>query len=419
MKKILTVAIFMIVIFLTVRGNGPVGHTPEGTGPEQDKYKEISGIIKKGETLFDIFKKYGLHAGEFFKIRKASADIHRLGELYPGQPYRIIVDGNNRINTLIYWMDDDSVLNITRTGSGFCAEKKAIEYEKRILHRGGVIEDNLIASMGNNRENLMLAFQLSDILAWDVDFASDLRRGDVFKVIVEGLYHDGEFRKYGNILSAEFINDGTVYRAYRFGHGDKADYYDDRGKSLKKIFLKAPLSFRRISSGFSPGRLHPILKIFRPHHGVDYAAPAGTPVSVSGDGTVVFSGCRGGYGNLVVVRHRNGYRTYYGHLSRIGSGIVKGEHVEQGRVVGYVGATGLATGPHLHYEMRIHNEAVNPLTANLPRGGVLPKRSMAEFGRLRDGMAARLASITPAVLVAAGKGPAEPGKTADAGAYRP
>ena len=180
-----------------------------------------------------------------------------------------------------------------RYENGFKAEKIEVEYEKRMGQIGGVLKDSLIASIGEGRERTSLALNISDIFAWDIDFTTDLRNGDTFKVMVEELYKDNEFKKYGNIVAVEFINNGKEYRAYRFEHNGKTGYYDDEGKALKRAFLKAPLSFRRISSGFSKNRLHPILKRYRPHHGIDYAAPQGTPVSTVGDGTVTFSGYQG------------------------------------------------------------------------------------------------------------------------------
>jgi len=186
----------------------------------------------------------------------------------------------------------------------------------------------------------MLALQLSDIFAWDIDFTTDIRNSDSFKVIAEGLYLNGEFKKYGDILSAEFTNNGETYRAYRFELNGKIDYYDAEGKSMRRAFLKAPLSYRRISSGFSRSRFHPILRIYRPSHGVDFAAPTGTPVSVVGDGTVNFAGYKGGYGNIVIIRHPNGWKTYYAHLSRFGKGIRKAVKIKQGQIIGYVGSTG-------------------------------------------------------------------------------
>jgi murein DD-endopeptidase MepM/ murein hydrolase activator NlpD len=403
MKKVLFVAILIIIPLLVIRYNFSVVNRSEEVTSEEGKYKKIQGTIKKGETLFDIFKKYGLGIGELFKLREASADIHRLRELYPGQPYKIIVDNNNHINSFAYWIDDDFILNIKRVDSEFCAEKVAIKYEKRIQHIGGVIRDNLISSVGEGRENLILALQLSDIFAWDVDFTTDLRNDDTFKIVVEGFYLDGDFKKYGDILSAEFINNSETYHAYRFEDDGKVEYYDADGKSLRRAFLKAPLSFRRISSGFSQKRFHPILKIYRPHLGVDYAASAGTPVSAVGDGRVVFAGYKGQNGNIVVIRHFNGYRTFYGHLSTIVKGIRKGVKVKQGQVIGYVGATGLATGPHLDYRIKVNNRFVNPLTLKLPRGSSVPKKLRSEFRDFKNKMDMRLVSITPSVFAFAEK----------------
>jgi murein DD-endopeptidase MepM/ murein hydrolase activator NlpD len=359
----------------------------------QENCRKICGTIQKGESLFDIFKRYKLNLEEFLNLKEASADIHSLKELYPGHSYKIIVDDKNQINSFKYWIDEDNILDIKRTESGFCANKVCIEYEKRIQHIGGLIKDNLISSMGEGIENVKLALLLSDVFAWDIDFNTDLRDGDKYKIVVEGLYLNGEFRKYGNILSAEFNNNGNVFHAYRFENNGKPDYYDADGNSLRKAFLKAPLNFRRISSYFSKRRFHPIFKIYRPHHGIDYAAPTGTPVSSVGEGRIVFSGYKGQYGKLVVIRHPKGFKTYYGHLSRIKKNIRSGLQVEQGQVIGFVGATGLATGPHLHYEMRSYNRPVNPLTVKIPRGKSIPKTLFSEFINYKNNMDKQLASI--------------------------
>jgi murein DD-endopeptidase MepM/ murein hydrolase activator NlpD len=404
MRKIYIFIILLAVAFLIMKSNFNIIERTQDTKSAETKYREIAGRIRKGETLFDIFKKYRLDFEDFFKMREASASIHRLKELYPGQPYKILVTDDNQIDSLVYWIDDDYILNITRTESGFLAEKVAVEYEKRIMHIGGTIKDNLISSVGEDRENLMLALQLSDIFAWDIDFTTDLRNDDTFKIIVEGRYLNGEFKKYGEILSAEFSNNGAIYHAYRFEYNGKVDYYDDSGKSLRRAFLKAPLSFRRISSGFSRKRYHPILKIYRPHLGVDYAASTGTPVSAIGDGRVIFAGYKGQNGNIVAIRHFNGYRTFYGHLSKIVKGIRKGVKVKQGQVIGYVGATGLATGPHLDYRIKVNNRFVNPLTLKLPRGSSVPKKLRSEFRDFKNKMDTRLASITPSVFAFAEKG---------------
>jgi murein DD-endopeptidase MepM/ murein hydrolase activator NlpD len=379
--------------FLIVRGNLNISNEQTASLPVRQDCKVICGTVKRGETLFDIFKKYGLDIAELFRIKEASADIHKLKELYPGHSYKIVIDKNKTLNSFIYWIDDDNILHVTRNGSEFSAEKVGIEYETRILRIGGFVKNNLVASIGEGRENLMLALQLSDILSWDMDFNTDLQDGDTFRVIVEGYYLNDEFKKFGNVLAAEFVNNGERYQAYRFQKDGQTDYYDYAGRSLKKAFLKTPLSFRRISSAFSNRRFHPILKIYRPHHGLDYAASTGTPVSAVGEGKVRFAGYKGDFGKLVVIRHPNNLETYYGHLAKIHNDVKKDGKIRQGQVIGYVGSTGLATGPHLHYEVRVHNKPVNPVTLKLCRNKAVPNELMAEFGSLRDKMDDSLASI--------------------------
>jgi murein DD-endopeptidase MepM/ murein hydrolase activator NlpD len=390
MRNILIVFSITVAVFLVI-------HSHSGKNEKMreldNNCREICGTVQEGETFFDIFKKYRLDITDLFKLKEAAADVHRLSTLRPGNEYRIILDDQNgSINSITYRIDDDYILALKRAETGFMAEKVCIEYEKRIEQVGGAIKENLISSIGEGREKIMLALRLSDIFAWDIDFSSDLRKDDTFRIIVEGLYLDGEFRKYGNILAAEFMNDGRLFRAYRFNHDGKADYYDADGKALKKAFLKAPLNFRRISSHFSYKRFHPILRTYRPHQGLDYAAPSGTPVSSVGDGRIVFAGYKESYGMFVEIKHPNGYKTCYGHLSKIKSGIRRGKTVEQGQLIGYVGATGLATGPHLHYEIKVGNKPVNPLIAQMPNGISVPETLLPQFAKLREMMDKRIAS---------------------------
>ncbi len=396
MKRIPLIAALIITVYLAIAVHYFFDTETAAPPPvPYQTFREIAGQIQKGETLFEVFKKYNLDIGELSKMRLASAGVHQLKELMPGRSYRIILDNAERIDSFIYGIDDDSVLNIRRTDGGYQAVKIPIPYEKRTLRLGGTIKGNLIASLEGGAENLLLALKLSDIFAWDIDFNTDLRNHDSFKIVVEGLFLDGTFKRYGNILAAEFTNDGTVYSAYAFEQNGKVAYYDEVGTPLKKAFLKAPLSFRYVSSNFSKARLHPIRKIYRPHHGLDYAAATGTPVSAVGDGTVLFAGRQGGYGNLIILRHRNGTKTYYGHLSKFNKGVRSGQQVDQGRVIGYVGATGLATGPHLHYEVRINDKAVNPTLIKAEPGKPIPGEMLVAFRQLRERMDPLLASIKP------------------------
>ncbi|MGB5197977.1 MAG: peptidoglycan DD-metalloendopeptidase family protein [Candidatus Deferrimicrobium sp.] len=384
-----------------VRDTGPESGSVD---PGRDRLREIVDTVRKGETVSRIFEKHHLDIGELFRMRQASAGIHPLRDISVGRPYTITLDPDNNVLSLAYHIDDDEILRVVRSEPGYRAEKVAIEYERRIGTLDGVIRSNLISSLPEGGQSALLAIQLSDIFSWDVDFNTDFRKGDTLRVLVEERWLDGEFRNFGDILAAELSVDGHRYRAYRFDTGSRPDYFDDEGKSLRKAFLKAPLSYRRISSGFTKRRMHPILKIARPHFGVDYAAPAGTPVSTVGDGTVIFAGYKGPNGNLVIVRHPNGYTTFYGHLARIAKGIRRRAEVRQGDVIGTVGATGLATGPHLDFRIRRHGTFLNLLTVNLPRGGAIPPDRMADFRGVREEFARTLAAISP-TLRARGESP--------------
>ncbi len=212
-----------------------------------------------------------------------------------------------------------------------------------------------------------IAIQIADIFSTDIDFHRDLRRGDRFTVVYETFHDQGEWLRTGRVLAAEFVNNDKVYQAVWFQYGEnEGGYYTLEGKNIRKAFLRSPLEFSRITSGFTTARFHPVLQEWRAHRGIDYGAPTGARVKATGDGVVEFAGRQGGYGNLVVLRHQSQYTTWYGHLSGMAKGLRKGARVAQGEVIGYVGSTGLATGPHLHYEFRISNVHQNPLRVVLP-----------------------------------------------------
>jgi len=387
-KKIYLVALTLLIILSLSAKAVRLFHIDASQKPRivQTKLRDIQGKVMKGETLLAIFLKHGLDIDDLYAIRDAAAGIYPLRNIHIGQPYTVKVEGQNRISSFIYQINRDSVLNIRKTETSFEAEKESIPYEKRLLSLSGNIEGNLISSIGTDHEHLLLALQLSDVFAWNIDFAVDLKKNDSYRIIVEGLFLDGEFKRYGNIVAAEFVNNGESFKAYRFEHGGKADYYDEGGKSLRRVFLKAPLNFRRISSYFSGKRLHPILKISRAHNGIDYVAGAGTPVSAIGDGKVIHAGWKGAYGKMVIIRHPNGWQTYYGHLSAIPPQIKTGGSVEQGQIIGNVGSTGLSTGPHLHYEFRIDDKPVNPLKVKMPEGWPIPGAELAVFRTFREQM---------------------------------
>jgi murein DD-endopeptidase MepM/ murein hydrolase activator NlpD len=386
-------AVLLVGVYINP-GPSKVESPPENPEKPAGTTREIKDVVKSGETMFDIFQSHGLDLSALLLLQEASAKIHRLRDISTGQPYRIELDRDNTVLSLTYQITDDSLLSISRSDPGYRAEKIVIPYERKDRKLGGIIENNLYDALGNDGKSSLLAYALADIFSWDIDFTADLRKGDTFKLVVEELWRDGRFQRYGNILAAEFVNDGKTHRAFRFeGKDGHAGYYDEKGKSLQRSFLKAPLSYRRISSRFSYSRRHPILKIRRPHLGVDYVAPRGTPVSALGDGTVRFAGYKGANGNLVIIRHPKGFTTYYGHLHKIRRGIRRGARVAQGDIIGYVGSTGRATGPHLDFRMKKENRFINPLRVNVPRSAGIPKDLFAEYSAIRRERGLELASI--------------------------
>ncbi len=257
---IASIAAVLLIGYLAISPHSLEKAVPSSMEPAPESPQEIRDTVKPGETMSSIFHRHGLDANELFPLRKASADIHRLKMIVPGHPYEIRLDNDNSVLSFTYQIDDEALLRVTRDDPGFRAEKIDIPYEKRIGKVGGVIESNLYDSLGNGENPVQLAYLLSDIFSWDIDFTTDLRKGDTFRVIVEEYWLDGRFKRLGPILAAEFVNDGNTYRAYRYeGPDGYTGYYDEEGKSLQRSFLKAPLSYRRISSGFSYSRRHPIL----------------------------------------------------------------------------------------------------------------------------------------------------------------
>jgi murein DD-endopeptidase MepM/ murein hydrolase activator NlpD len=260
----------------------------------------------------------------------------------------------------------------------------------------------------------MVALKLANVFAWDIDFVLDIREGDRFTAVYEQVYQDGKYLRDGEILAAEFVNNGKVYRAVRFvSDSGNVGYYAPNGLAMRKAFLRAPVEFTRVSSAFNPHRHHPILNLIRGHMGTDYAAPTGTPVHAAGDGHVSFAGQRGGYGNAIILAHGANISTLYGHMSRFARSIHVGTRVQQGDVIGYVGMTGLATGPHLHYEYLVGGVHRNPQTVQLP--GAEPLRAQ-ELQRFRAAAAPLIAALSPpqpeaAPVAVAGTVPGAPAGT--------
>jgi len=366
----------------------------------------LTGAVQPRETLEVIFNKLKLDKKDLSGILSSSKGVHNLSMISIGSLYSFEVDKEKKkVQKMHLGIDDISFLDITRDSEGFVSRKVTLPVTIKTGSLYINITDNLSNAMpSTHKEYHKLALKLSDIYAWDIDFSSDIRSGDSVKIIVEELWVGEVFKGYGEILAAEFMNNGTVYTAYKFKTDGYVDYYDSKGKSLKKALLRSPLKFKYISSRFSKRRFHPKLRVYRPHLGVDYAAPTGTPVSSAGSGKVLFAGYKGQNGKMVRIKHRGGYITYYGHLSRIPKKIRKGVKVSQGDIIGYVGSTGLATGPHLDYRIKFNGRFVNPLKIKLPRGTSVPKKLMASFRKVVDSFESRLASIAQPKMAFRDKG---------------
>jgi murein DD-endopeptidase MepM/ murein hydrolase activator NlpD len=348
-------------------------------------------IVRPGQTLSDIFASEGLGFSDAMAIANLGGDASQLKTLRPGEKISLRKTDDDELDELNYEVDDTHTLQVRRSDSGFDAVTIEAEIERRPTQLTGTITSSLFAAAQKAGLSNRLVMEMADIFGYDIDFALDLRDGDRFSVVYDQLYKDGKKLKDGDIVAAEFINQGHTYRAMRYVDADgNATYYTPDGNSLRKAFIRTPVAFTRISSGFTTGRRHPILNVIRAHKGVDYAAPIGTPVKATGDGIIDFAGVKHGYGNVVVIRHGRKYSTLYGHLSRFRKGLKVGAHVRQGQVIAYVGMTGLATGPHLHYEFRINGVHQNPVTVALPRANPLPRSVVASWRAANADVLARL-----------------------------
>ncbi|MBN2809152.1 MAG: peptidoglycan DD-metalloendopeptidase family protein [Deltaproteobacteria bacterium] len=366
-----------------IRPSPPPTTCAEGESPPRPEEKktvaeELCGVIKRGDTLSSLLGEY-FNAHNLWRLAQDCEKIFPVRGLCVGQPYTLKLE-NGSFKCFIYEIDAEEQLLIGYANDRFAISKEAIAYQVERHVVVGTIEESLFQTVAQLGEGTDLACRLADIFAWDIDFARDLRQHDSFRVLVEKRYRDGVFAGYGALLAAEFVNQGDSYRAVAFPvDGEPAAFYDSNGRSLKKTFLKAPLAYSRISSGYSNRRLHPVLNVWRPHRAVDYAAPAGTPVMAVAGGVVVQRSYDKSNGNKVRLRHPNHYETSYIHLSRFACGIRVGSKVSQGQVIGYVGATGLATGPHLDFRAFKNGRPINPLKIERIPSSPLTEPYLSEF----------------------------------------
>lgn len=358
----------------TERAQGAEAALPE---PAQQG-TELALVVERGDSLEQLFRRNGLDLSDLAAIVALPDAGTSLKLLKPGDEIRIRHDDGD-VLALTRELDAIDLLSVTREDGEYTAEtiKREVDVETTTAH--GVIETSLFEAAADAGMADQLTMSMAGIFQWDIDFILDVRRGDEFTVVYEELWRDGEKLRNGRIIAAEFVNRGRAVRAARYETPDgRGDYYTPEGRSVRKAFIRAPVSFTRVSANFNPNRRHPILNTIRAHRGVDYAAPTGTPVKAAGDGTVEARGTNGGYGNRVVLRHGGNITTLYAHLSRYGNHGV-GSRVEQGDIIGYVGQSGLATGPHLHYEYRVNGTHRNPRTVSLPPADPVPAEHVADF----------------------------------------
>ncbi len=335
--------------------------------------------IQRGDTVASLLARLQVDDSAAAKFLRENRQAKALYQLAPGRTVRVTTRADGKLVSLRY-LTGLNLLAVDRNDNAFTVAEEPAQLEARVLMKSAEIRSSLFGATDAAGLPDAVATQIADMFSTDIDFHRDLRKGDRFSVVYEVLYHRGEAVKTGRVLAAEFINQGKAYQAVYFNYAEnQGAYYTPDGRNLRKQFLRSPLEFSRVTSGFTLARFHPVLQTWRAHKGIDYGAPSGTRVKAAGDGTVEFAGRQGGYGNLVVLRHQSKYTTWYGHLSGFAKGMSKGKRVAQGEVIAFVGATGLATGPHLHYEFRINDVHQNPLRVAMPEAPPITLEQKPKF----------------------------------------
>ena len=357
----------------------PVAPVQATTEPVDDRWQTVK--IESGDTLASIFNAAGLSASTTHKVANLNEQTSRLTRIRPGESISLLLDDEQNLVSLKYQPDLTRTLVIKTDPEGkLSSELQHHPLDAVPVYRAGIIKSSLFEAAADSNISENIIMELAGIFGWDIDFSLDIREGDEFGIVYNELYKDGDKIRDGDILAAEFVNRGKLYRAVRYTNpkGD-TDYYSPDGKSMRKAFLRSPVEFSRISSRFTSKRWHPVLSRWRSHKGVDYAAPRGTPVRASGDGKISFRGTKGGYGKTIFIQHGSTYTSVYAHLNGYARGATNGKRVKQGQIIGYVGSTGLASGPHLHYEFRVNGAHRNPLTVKLPDAEPIDKAYASHF----------------------------------------
>ena len=352
-------------------------------------HREVT--VARGDTLSTLFAKVGLPANAVHELLASNKQAKQFSQLKHGQVLQFELDKDGQLASLHTKVSNLERIRLTRGDKGYSFEREISKPVVRTAYVHGTIKSSLSASAQRAGMSHSLTMDMARVFGYDIDFAQDIRQGDEFDVVYEQKVMDGKVVGTGNILSARFTNRGKTYTAVRYTNKQgNTNYYTADGNSMRKAFIRTPVDFARISSRFSNGRKHPILNKIRAHKGVDYAAPRGTPIKAAGDGKVLLAGRRGGYGNTVIIQHGNTYKTLYGHMQGFAKGVKTGGTVKQGQIIGYIGTTGLSTGPHLHYEFQVNGVHVDPLGQKLPMADPIAKAERQRFLQLSKPMIARM-----------------------------
>ncbi|OGV76485.1 MAG: peptidase M23 [Methylotenera sp. RIFCSPLOWO2_02_FULL_45_14] len=348
--------------------------------------------VRRDDTLNSMLSRLNIRnreAIEFIRTDEMASEIAK--SLIPGRQIEAETDSEGNLVSFEYQVKADQFIMVSQSADGYKASKIAHDLEVRAILKSAKIKSSLFGAADDANIPDHVAIQLADIFESDIDFHTDLRRDDHFNVIYEGSYDQGQLLKTGDVLAAEFVNNGKIYRAIGYRDGNnQMQYFTPEGKNLHKSFLRSPLEFTRVSSGFNLARFHPVLQRIRAHKGVDMAAPTGTRIKASGDAVVDFVGQKGGYGNVIILKHANGISTVYGHLSRFAAELRRGAKVAQGEIIGFVGMTGTATGPHLHYEFLLNGQHRDPMTVALPKSNAIEAHNKAAFDNVSNQLSAQL-----------------------------
>ncbi|MFZ3153870.1 peptidoglycan DD-metalloendopeptidase family protein [Pseudomonas sp.] len=378
----------------TAAANTPTADEPQAAqveeSPETNPLHRIVRV-ENGDTLSTVFAKVGLSATTLHEVINSSKEAKQLTRLKVGQALEFKLSPDGQLESLHSKLSDLESIVLAKSEKGFSFERELVKPEVQTTYSHGVINSSLFLSAKRAGLSHSLTMDLANVFGYDIDFAMDIREGDEFELIYEKKVVNGKQVGTGNILSARFTNRGKTYTAVRYTNKQgNSSYYNANGESMRKAFIRTPVDFARISSRFSTGRRHPVLNKIRAHKGVDYAAPRGTPIKAAGDGRITLAGRHGGYGNAVIIQHGQRYRTLYAHMNGFAKGIRSGSNVKQGQIIGYIGTTGLSTGPHLHYEFQVNGVHVDPLSQKLPMADPIAGSEKARFMQLSKPLMAQM-----------------------------